>query len=153
MKILKNTFFLLCVLCLTGCSDDIQDKERYRWIIGETTAGLLITSMHLNEVVMSKAVNNTVSERDEIRIEDSLAALKRHGERTESMLQETYERADLRERDKKVLPLIHKIADATQALDDYLKGKRKEDLDTYFKDRDEFVKQLEDLKKMNTVIK
>jgi hypothetical protein len=47
---------LLLILLGSGCSDNLHEKEQYRFIVGEASADLMVTSMHLNEVVLSKAI-------------------------------------------------------------------------------------------------
>ena len=141
---MKKGIFILVLLFvqLSGYSDSLQEREQYRKIIGEVSASLLITSMHLNEVIFSKVLSGNATKLDLRRVEDSLSALKRHEKRMDHMLKNMYEKPELRKRDEAIKPLIREITASTEALSSFLKTQDLTDKNNYFKHRDAFVMML-----------
>ncbi|MBN1910596.1 MAG: hypothetical protein JW818_12700 [Pirellulales bacterium] len=105
-----------------------------------------MATLHANELVVSKIRSGTDSERDAERISDLLDALKRQDSRLQEMLDHTYARSDLRDRDRKVMPVFRNMVKATQALKKYLEDKDEGELKKYFLHRDEFLNSIIRLK-------
>ena len=151
MNVTQWTLLVICMLA-SGCSDRLREREQYRSIIGEVSVDLMVTSTHLNEVVLSKAIAGGVTDRDRQRIEDSRAALCRHRARIERMLREMYDEPELRRRDEEVRPMLREIVASTEALLSYLKSKEIADRNVYFEHRDAFMIELEKLKALGASV-
>ena len=108
--------------------------------------GLLVATLHADELVIAKIDSNTVSERDRERIEGLLESLKGHETQINTMMRQMYRREDLRKRDQAFLPIIHEMVLATESLNVYLNNKDKKELKQYFVHRDKFLALLENLK-------
>lgn len=147
---MKVTLWTLLVVGMltSGCSDRLREREKYRSIIGEVSVDLMVSSMHLNEVVVSKAIAGGVTDRDRQRIEDSLAALCRHRALIERVLREMYDEPELRKRDEAVRPMLREIVASTDALLSYLTSKEAADRNLYFEHRDAFMIEVEKLKEL-----
>ncbi len=142
----KNAFLVLCVISLLGCSDRLEEREQYRYIVGGSSMSLMIATLHADELVVSKINSETAGDRDRERITGLLEALKRHKNRFEKMLEQTYDREDLRRRDQKVMPLIQEMISATDSLNNYMDNKSEKELHQYFVHRDRFLELADKVK-------
>jgi len=129
-------------------SVELKEREQYRWIIGYISTDLMVTSMHLNETIINKAIAGNATDNDQRRIEDSVGSLRRFEDRYSYMLEQMYHESSLLERDEAFRPIIKELIASTDALLSFLKSKELADRDRYFVHRDAFLDEFKKIEGM-----
>lgn len=155
-------FVLFCMLVFAGCATapppakvvekecppppeqtvETDETEQYRHHLGVAYAHALLTTMNLNAVLHARIENDNFGPQDSRVLDDNLVAVRDMRKQFRVVLDQLYEDATRKRRDRALVPLIDSAFRATEALDLYSESDAEPDLEAYTKARDTFVDRI-----------